>query len=82
MSAALNRLLDLSWTGASDVAQHQPQGASERRVGSIALSERIQAPVHADLFADRTVDDHHRRQTGGRGDRAVQGKATARGSLD
>ena len=44
---------------AADVADDELKGASDGRVGAVALPERIDPRIHADFACDRSVDDDH-----------------------
>ena len=45
---AQRRAVDLAGPAAADVADHQLQRAADRRVGAVALAERVDAGIHAD----------------------------------
>ena len=52
--------IDAAGPAAADVAHHELERATDRRVGAVALPHRVDAGVHADAPADRTVDHDHR----------------------
>jgi len=62
----------LAGLGAADVDHQEAQRASERRVRAITGTEHVEACVHADPCADRTVHDHQWRRDVGRSRHAVQ----------
>src|SRR5437762_3214281 len=51
------RAVDGAGNAAADVAHDQLQGAADRGVGAVALAQRIDARIHADLARHRAVDD-------------------------
>ena len=57
---ALRGAIDAAGPAAADVADDELQRAPDRGVRPVALAEDVDAGVHADLPADRPVDDEHR----------------------
>src|SRR6185436_18774230 len=60
------RLRDLLRLGATDVHDDQAEGAPDSRVGAKSVPERVVAAIHADLLANRTVDNRQRCRGEGR----------------
>ena len=52
---AKRRPAQLAGSPAADIADDERQGAADRCVGAIALTERIDAAVHADRPGDRSI---------------------------
>ena len=51
------RAVDFLRPAPADIADDELQGAADRAVGAVALAQRVALGVHADLAADRAVDD-------------------------
>ena len=62
---------------AADVAHDQLEGPADRRVGAVALPERVAAAVHARPSRHRAVDDQDRADGMGRRQHAVDVEAGA-----
>ena len=52
--------VNFSRDSATYMPHDQLQGTADRRIGTIALPERIDAPVHSDFFRNGAVDDDDR----------------------
>ena len=59
---AKGRTLDAAGLSAAHIANDEPQGTADRRVGAVAGPERPQALIHADPVTDRTIDNNHWRR--------------------
>ena len=69
---AERRHVDLAGPAAADVADHELQGAANRRVGARSLTEDVRPAVEPDRVADGSVDDDERADEVGGGQHAVQ----------
>ena len=69
---AQRRAVDIARPRIEKVAQHQANGAADRRGGAVAGSQRIEAPDHAQFLSDGPVDDDENGRAAGAGGRAVE----------
>ncbi len=74
--------VDLTGPPAADVADDELECTADRRVGAIALPERIDPRVHTDGPCDRTVDDDERAREPRRREQTVHVELVGAGRLE
>ncbi len=79
---AVGGAVDLAWAATADVADDELEGPSDRRVGAVALAERVDAGVHADLAGARAAADDHRPDRHRGGEQAVHVELVVAHRLD